>query len=103
MTFPLLPEFTINSLLYTPDCCSPTWLAFLYKPDENAGESSINSGFDKSVKEMKKKEKRLIVLPDSLAFGRSGFYAKEKPGERRFVISPYTTLVYEIEVLDIKR
>jgi len=67
------------------------------------GESSINSGFDKSVKEMKKGEKRIVILPASLAYGRSGFYSKEKEGEKRFVISPNTTLVYEIELLDVKK
>ena len=66
------------------------------------GESSINTGFDKSVKEMIKGEKRIVILPATLAYGRRGFYGKEKPGERRFVISPYTILVYEIEMLDVK-
>jgi len=30
-------------------------------------------------------------------------YAKEKAGEKRFVISPNTTLVYEVEVVEIDR
>jgi FKBP-type peptidyl-prolyl cis-trans isomerase len=49
---------------------------------------------------MQKGEKRVIILPASLAYGTRGFYAQQKPGEKRFVISPNTTLVYEIELID---
>lgn len=65
------------------------------------GESSVNDGFDTVVREMKKGEKRLIIVPSALAYAGGGFYARQVEGRKRFVISPNTTLVYEIEVIDI--
>ena len=38
-----------------------------------------------------------------MGYTANGFYAKQRPGEKRFVISPNTLLVYEVEVLDIKK
>ncbi len=67
-----------------------------------AGKSRVNPGLDSALMEMKKSEKRIVILPAHLAYGTGGFYAREKKGEKRFVISPNTTLVYEIELLDIK-
>ncbi len=66
-----------------------------------AGKSRVNPGFDAALMEMRKGEKRIVILPARLAYGTGGFYAREKKGEKRFVISPDTTLVYEIELLDI--
>ncbi|MCJ7579267.1 MAG: FKBP-type peptidyl-prolyl cis-trans isomerase, partial [Candidatus Aminicenantes bacterium] len=65
------------------------------------GESRINPGINEALADMKKGEKRILILKSDLAFGTSGFYAQEVQGQKRFVISPNTTLVYEIEVLDI--
>ena len=59
----------------------------------------MTPGFDDAVLQMKPGEKRLIIVPSSLGYGTSGFYATETPGERRFVISPNTVLVYEIEIV----
>jgi FKBP-type peptidyl-prolyl cis-trans isomerase len=50
---------------------------------------------------MKKGEKRLLIVPAGQGYKASGFYAKQRPGEKRFVISPNTLLVYEVEVLDV--
>jgi FKBP-type peptidyl-prolyl cis-trans isomerase len=50
---------------------------------------------------MKKGEKRLLIIPSDQGYKTSGFYAKQRPGEKRFVISPNALLVYEVEVLDI--
>ncbi len=65
------------------------------------GKSRINPGLDGALMDMRKGEKRIVILPADLAYGTGGFYAREKKGEKRFVISPNTTLVYEIELLDI--
>jgi len=65
------------------------------------GKSRINPGLDAALMDMRKGEKRIVILPAHLAYGTGGFYAREKKGEKRFVISPNTTLVYEIELLDI--
>ena len=65
------------------------------------GENQINPGINEALADMKKGEKRVLILKSDLAFGTSGYYAREVQGQKRFVISPNTTLVYEIEVLDI--
>jgi peptidylprolyl isomerase len=65
------------------------------------GKSQLVPGIDAALPEMRKGEKRLLILPSGLAYKTSGFYAREVKGERRFVISPDTTLVYTLELLDI--
>ena len=51
---------------------------------------------------MKKGEKRLVIVRPEMGYTANGFYARQRPGEKRFVISPNTLLVYEVEILDIK-
>lgn len=71
---------------------------FVFVIDEN----EIHSGFDQSVARMRAGEKRIIIVPSRLGYGTGGFYAREKKGKKRFVISPNSTLVYEIELLEIR-
>jgi len=66
-----------------------------------AGKGLVNRGFDAAVAQMRKGEKRILIIPAGQAYGTAGFYDKEKPGQKRFHISPNTLLVYEVEVLDI--
>ena len=63
-----------------------------------AGTTTIVPGIDAVLGLMKKGEKRLVILAPELGYGRTGFYSKPDPGKKRFVISPNTTLVYEIEI-----
>jgi FKBP-type peptidyl-prolyl cis-trans isomerase len=44
-------------------------------------------------------ERRTVIVPASLGYGRAGLYPPETPGKRRFVISPNALLVYDVEVL----
>ena len=67
-----------------------------------AGKTRITPGLDEALLEVRKGERRTIIVQGPLGYGRSGFTAREKRGEKRFAISPNTTLVYEVEVLDIK-
>ncbi len=67
-----------------------------------SGRTHINPGIDETLKDMKPGEKRTVIVPSKLAYDLSGFYAKEIPGKKRFIISPNTSLVYEIEVLGQK-
>ncbi|OGD23218.1 MAG: hypothetical protein A2Y70_00680 [Candidatus Aminicenantes bacterium RBG_13_64_14] len=67
------------------------------------GATRVNPGLDGAVAQMKKGEKLLLIVPAVQGYKTSGFYAKQRPGEKRFVISPNTLLVYEIEVLDISQ
>jgi peptidylprolyl isomerase len=66
------------------------------------GKSKVNPGFDSSAADMKAGELRTVIVPSEKAYGMNAFYAKSVPGKKRFVISPNTTLVYEIELLEIK-
>ncbi len=61
----------------------------------------VTRGFDAAVAQMKKGEKRILIVPASLAYGIPGFYDRERPGQKRFHISPNTVLVYEVEILDM--
>ena len=65
------------------------------------GKSKVNPGIDATVALMKKGEKRLVIALATLGYGRNGFYARQRPNEKRFVISPNTLLVYEVELIDI--
>jgi peptidylprolyl isomerase len=63
------------------------------------GTTHVTAGLDEAIADMRVGERRIVIVPASRGYGASGFYAKEKPGEKRFVISPGTTLVYDVEVL----
>ncbi|MFA7228925.1 MAG: M20/M25/M40 family metallo-hydrolase [Melioribacteraceae bacterium] len=66
------------------------------------GKSIINPGIDETLAGMKLGEVRVVVVPASKAYGMNAFYARSAAGRKRFVISPNTSLVYEIEVVGIK-
>lgn len=68
-----------------------------------AGKTRVTPSLDAALLDMRKGERRIVIAQGRAAYGTSGFYGKEKPGEKRFVISPNTTLVYEVEVVDIAR
>jgi cyclophilin family peptidyl-prolyl cis-trans isomerase len=65
------------------------------------GKTPITPGFDATIAQMKKGEIRTLIVPADQGYRASGFYAKERPGEKRFVLSPNTVLVYSIELIDI--
>ncbi|MDH4195955.1 MAG: peptidylprolyl isomerase [Candidatus Aminicenantes bacterium] len=65
------------------------------------GSTRITPGLDEVLAGMRKGEKKLVIVPAALAYGSQGFYARQKSGQKRFHISPHTTLVYEVEILDI--
>ncbi len=69
--------------------------------DYEAGKTRTTPGLDAALLDMRKGERRIVIVRGPHGYGTSGFYAKEKPGEKRFVISPNTTLVYEVEILEI--
>ncbi len=63
------------------------------------GKTSVAPGVDAVLALMAPGEKRLVILSPEFGYGLSGFYSKSEPGKKRFVISPDTTLVYELEVV----
>jgi peptidylprolyl isomerase len=92
-----------KSFVSTADLGKPYWGETAEPFEITAGEPCVNPGLDAAIARMKKGESRLVIVPGSQGYGTGGFYAKQKPGEKRFVISPNTLLVYEVEVLDIRK
>jgi len=60
-----------------------------------AGSDLLIKGLNEGLAGMKKGETRLLVIPDSLAYGTQGYYAPNVPGKRRFVIPPRRMLIVE--------
>ena len=90
-----------KSFVSTADEGQPYWGETPEPFEAVVGSPRVNSGLDASIALMKKGEKRLVIVPSEQGYKTSGFYAKQRPGEKRFVISPDTLLVFEIEVRDI--
>lgn len=63
------------------------------------GKTKLNPGLDGAIAAMAPGERRLVIVPASLGYGRAGTYPPEVPGKRRFVVSPNALLVYEVEVM----
>ena len=81
----------------TPGFIDPP-LVFTFEP----GKTKLNPALDAAIAGMNRGERRVLIVPAALAFGRSGFYAPPIPGKPRLVIPPYAMQVYEVEVLDDK-
>ena len=64
-------------------------------------KSTINKGLAEMLKTMRKGEKRTVIVPPEMGYDPVGYYGKSIAGQKRFVIRPYTTLIYELELLDI--
>ena len=71
-------------------------LVFTVEP----GKTKINPGLDGVIGAMAPGERRAVVVPAALAYGKTGAYPAEIAGKRRFVVSPNAMLVYQVEVLD---
>jgi cyclophilin family peptidyl-prolyl cis-trans isomerase len=65
--------------------------------------AQVNRGLDAMVAQMKKGERRTLIIPGAQGYGAGGYYEKEVPGRKRFHISPNTTLIYEVDILDIMK
>jgi peptidylprolyl isomerase len=90
-----------KSFVSTADEGKPYWGETPEPFELTIGTAKINPGLDAAIGRMKKGEKRLVVVRPEMGYTANGFYAKQRPGEKRFVISPNTLLVYEVEILDI--
>jgi cyclophilin family peptidyl-prolyl cis-trans isomerase len=63
------------------------------------GKTKINPGLDGVIATMLPGERRTVIVPAALGYGRAGLYPPEVAGQRRFVVSPHMMLVYQVEVL----
>jgi peptidylprolyl isomerase len=90
-----------QAFVSTADQGRPYWPGTPEAFELVVGKPGVNPGLDAAIAAMSKCEKRLVIVPADLGYDSSGFYAKQRPGEKRFVISPGTLLVYEVELLDI--
>jgi peptidylprolyl isomerase len=63
------------------------------------GKTKINPGLDGVIAKMLCGERRVVIVPAALGYGRTGLYTPEVPGKRRLAISPNAMLVYEVEIL----
>jgi cyclophilin family peptidyl-prolyl cis-trans isomerase len=68
----------------------------------SADSGDFIKGLREGLAEMKEGEKRLLIIPSSLAYGENGFYARNIAGQKRFVISPGETLILEVTLISFK-
>jgi FKBP-type peptidyl-prolyl cis-trans isomerase len=67
------------------------------------GKDVLVKGLAEALNDMKTGEKRLLIIPPDLAYGlNSGFYGKDIPGQKRFVISPGETLILEVTLVSFR-
>jgi cyclophilin family peptidyl-prolyl cis-trans isomerase len=66
------------------------------------GTTDINPGINEMLSGMKSGEIRKVIVQSKLAYGTNAYYSKEIKGKKRFVISPNTSLIYQIKVLEVK-
>jgi cyclophilin family peptidyl-prolyl cis-trans isomerase len=90
-----------KAFVSTADEGKPYWGEAPAAFEFELGKSKVNPGIDAIVALMKKGERRLVIVPAALGYKTSGFYARQRPNEKRFVISPNTLLIYEIELVEI--
>lgn len=62
------------------------------------GQKFDTKGFDEAIGQMKKGTKATIVVPSAMAFGERG--KKDMNGED--IIAPFSPVVYDVEVLNLK-
>ena len=62
------------------------------------GKPFDTKGFDEAIASMKKGSKATVVVPSAMGFGEQG--KKDMSGQD--IITPYSPVVYDIEVLDLK-
>lgn len=68
--------------------------SLIYKPFEYVhGDGTTIPGFEEGLSYMRQGGKAKLIIPSSLAFGEHGY---------ENLIPPYTPIVYEIEILEVK-
>lgn len=63
------------------------------------GAGMVIKGWDEGVLGMKKGEKKVLTIPAEKAYGAQGV----PDGQGGYIISPNATLIFDVELVDIKR
>jgi cyclophilin family peptidyl-prolyl cis-trans isomerase len=63
------------------------------------GASKLNPGLDALLATLRPGDRRIVIVPAALGYGRAGLYPPETLGQPRFVVNPDAVLVYDLEVL----
>ena len=66
------------------------------------GKTKINPALDEILLDMKKGEKRKVIALSKNAYGENAVLGRRSDGKKYVVISPNTSLVYEIEAVEKK-
>jgi len=92
----------VNGLAFTSsaDNGKPTPASDPAEFTHQLGKAGLVKGLEESLRDMKAGEKRIVVIPAALGYGKnSAYYSKEVPGKRRLVISPGETLIIEVTLI----
>jgi peptidyl-prolyl cis-trans isomerase A (cyclophilin A) len=65
------------------------------------GDPGIIKGWHEGFKLMSKGEKGIFIIPPFLAYGSKGF--KDPYEEKEYMIPPNATLIFEVELISIKK
>jgi FKBP-type peptidyl-prolyl cis-trans isomerase len=63
------------------------------------GKTRLFAALDAALQTMTRGETRRLIVPWEQGYGRNGFYARQREGEKRFLIPPFARLVIEVERL----
>ncbi|HXR96533.1 MAG TPA: peptidylprolyl isomerase [Terriglobales bacterium] len=67
--------------------------------DYTVGTSKLNPGLDALLATLRAGDRRIVVVPATLGYGKNGLYPPETPGHSRFIINPNVLLVYNLEIV----
>lgn len=96
------PLFVVMPFMGSPEGGAPEPMLTPEPPEftYEIGSGEITPGFDETVRDMRRGEQRVVLVPAEMAYGSGGYYGPNTPSERRFVISPDTAIIYAIEIVD---
>ena len=57
------------------------------------------TGWEEAFAQLHEGEKATLIIPSELAYGEKG---KRNASSGVYIVPPYTTLIYEVEVVSIK-
>ena len=61
-----------------------------------AGTGEVIKGWDLAIQKLREGDKAMLIIPSSLAYGGDGL---KRPNSLSYVIPPFSTLIFDIEVL----